>query len=291
MLDVVAGRGWRPAAPAKARAPAAPPRCSGRSQRPPRRSRVRQAPRGVALGQKERSGAACTQWASRSVSLSGYGLRAPGERSSVAPSGRRSTITSASPSRTRRSGACARRKRLLRECLRRGGRHAATRARLSGRASPERPSAASSFFLALRDRRGKRLGGKPGGRVARAIRGNMWVTAKFVNGALPAIRSASSRRLGHAGAVLDQILQQADRLAFFALSVRPVSIMSIIRATPISGGSRTKPPPPTKMPRLPSGSASRPSVRPHGYRTAAASSSPPPTTAPCRTATTGTLPN
>ena len=35
--------------------------------------------------------------------------------------------------------------------------------------------------------------------------------------------------------------------------VRPVSIMSVIRATPISRGIRTDPPPPTKMPRCPSG--------------------------------------
>jgi len=31
--------------------------------------------------------------------------------------------------------------------------------------------------------------------------------------------------------------------------------MSVILATPISRGSRTDPPPPTKMPRWPSGSA------------------------------------
>jgi hypothetical protein len=31
--------------------------------------------------------------------------------------------------------------------------------------------------------------------------------------------------------------------------------MSVMRATPISRGSRTDPPPPTKMPRWPSGSA------------------------------------
>ena len=116
-------------------------------------------------------------------------------------------------------------------------------------------------------------------------------TAKLDSGALPAILRASSSP-GETRAVGHHVLRQAAALALpAASSTRPVSIMSVMVATPCRRGTRAEPPPPTKMPRWPRAGRSRCSPRRRGCGELLASSSPPPTTAPCSTATTGTRPN
>ena len=67
--------------------------------------------------------------------------------------------------------------------------------------------------------------------------------------------------------------------------------MSMTVCAPTSLVMRTEPPPPTKIPREPSGSAKKVLSSATRMWQVVASSSPPPTTAPCRAATMGTRPN
>ena len=79
--------------------------------------------------------------------------------------------------------------------------------------------------------------------------------AKFESGALEQIAAASSRALAIAVPFGTTYPTAPQRSASRGVSTRPVSIMSCMRANPISRAMRTEPPPPTKMPRAPSGNA------------------------------------
>ena len=137
----------------------------------------------------------------------------------------------------------------------------------------------------------ERLGGEARGGVGAAMRGNMWVTAKLVNGAFSAIRSREFEPLGDAGAVLDQILREADGLAFLGAERAPGQ-HHVHHA-----GDADERRQPHRAAAADIDAAASFRQRIEGRRSAtriwaaAASSSPPPTTAPCSTATTGTLPN
>jgi len=63
----------------------------------------------------------------------------------------------------------------------------------------------------------------------------------------------------------DQVVRDAGGVPFGASSTRPVSIMSVMRATPMSRGTRADPPPPTKRPAVPPAGHRTPSRRQPGY--------------------------
>ncbi len=111
--------------------------------------------------------------------------------------------------------------------------------------------------------------------------------AKFDSDAFSAIRDASSLALARASPAAVTYWTKFARSASAAVSTRPVSIMSAMRAAEINRATRTDAPPPTKMPRLPSGSAKNAPASATRICAAAASSMPPPMTPPLSAATNG----
>ena len=203
---------------------------------------VRQPPAASRCARKTRCGATLAQCPSRSVSFCGCGGNGCGERIRIAPSARRSTTTSAGPSFTGRSGGGFAATSL--RCVCRRARHVSF-APLWGALFQERLEPRLGFVVALRNRRGQRFGDIAGGGIAagdaRQHLHHREIRKRRIAG--DAVREFDA--LGEAFAFVDQILREPDAWPSSAESVRPVSIMSITRAAPISGGSRTEPPPPT----------------------------------------------
>src|SRR5580658_4940600 len=171
---------------------------------------MRQAPDASRCAKNTRSGAAFAQCTRRSVSFCGNAGSGCGERSTMAPSLRRSTTTSAGLSKTRRSGGFADVSSVF---------VAVSVIVLAAR------DFGTTFFqksfhprlglvVALRDRRGERLGGETGGGIAAGD-----ARQDVHHGVIGERRIAGDlvgefKTLGKTFAVVDEIMGEPDRLAF-----------------------------------------------------------------------------
>src|ERR1700722_3562107 len=158
-----------------------------------------------------RSGAAFAQWIRRSVSFCGNTGSGCGERSTIVPSLRRSTTTSGGPSKTRRNGGFA-----AVPCVFVAVTVISLAARDFGTAFFQKSfHPRLGLVVALRDRRGERLGGEAGRRIAagdaRQDVHHRIVGERRIAGYLV----GQFETLGQSGAVVDEVMGEPDRLAFF----------------------------------------------------------------------------
>src|SRR5580704_2313147 len=171
---------------------------------------MRQAPAASRCARNTRSGAAFAQWIRRSVSFCGNAGSGCGERSTIAPSPRRSTTTSGGPSKTRRSGGFA-----DVPCVFVAVSVISLAARDFGTAFFQKSfHPRLGLVVALRDRRGERLGGETGGGIAagdarqdvhHGIVGERRIAGDLVG---------QFKTPGKTFAVIDQIMGEPDGLAF-----------------------------------------------------------------------------